>query len=197
MATPNEKEDAKYLDSTIRVVTTFFAALVGFGLKRILDEGIVDSNDPRSVNGGGAILNWLFRNTEVAIVDWLSFILAVLLFLKFIIGSANHLYVEHIKNPPTNAHNVLVILELSSLTTYGIFATAMCYAGTPASFFWLACCLLSAAILWAILDILVRITFARSRAGNWWYFLLLNPVQLTFFGLALHLESYSGRYVPL
>ena len=52
-------------EQTIRVITVFFSTLIGFGLKKLLDAG---TGDLAGVNG------------------WLCFILAVLLFLRFLLG---------------------------------------------------------------------------------------------------------------
>src|SRR5437879_4207317 len=60
-------------DQSIRVITAFFAALLGFGLKNLLDNKSLPSDMPAP-----------------------CFILSVLLFLRFILGSANHYWYDYV-----------------------------------------------------------------------------------------------------
>ncbi len=61
----------KRYEQSIRTITAFFAVLLGFGIKKLLDSGVELGGD-----------------------KWPCFILSVLLFLRYLLGSANHLWLE-------------------------------------------------------------------------------------------------------
>jgi hypothetical protein len=63
-------------ENCVRSILAFFAALIGFGLKHILDA------DPKAYG-------------DIVAHRWQYFLVAVLLFLRFFIGSANHLWLRH------------------------------------------------------------------------------------------------------
>ena len=100
-------EENELPKESIRVITTFFAAVIGFGLVRILN------------------VNAEYR--------WWLFIVAVFPFVRFLTGAANHLWLEHVKaKNPTPRWKV--IRDLVSLMVFGFLAVVICYANSLQDF---------------------------------------------------------------
>lgn len=143
----------RYPEPGIRVVTVFFAALVGFGLKHLADETARSAGDSYPD-------------------DFSCFVLAVLLFLRFLLGSANHLWHEHCF-PAAKASKRKLGFDLLFLIVYGLIAVYICYAETLAQFFWRSVGLLIAAVIWSGLEELFN---QHERRWAWW--LLINGLQI-------------------
>lgn len=150
-------------DGIIRAVTAFFAALIGFGLKHLLDlETIHPLFDYRRV----------------------CFVIAILLYLRFLTGSASHLWLEHVyaKGPSAG----LFVTDIVFLITFGIIASLMSYAEDIYWFLGYGTFLLSLAFLWgivtAVLQQCMKIT-AKARWGCVWA--PLNIIHGLVFGGAL------------
>jgi hypothetical protein len=67
-------------EPSIRAVTVFFAAVLGFGLKHLLDT------------------DYTQKTADIYTYKWLFFLVAVFIFLRFLTGSANHLWLEYQKS---------------------------------------------------------------------------------------------------
>lgn len=141
-----------YTEPGIRVITVFFAALVGFGLKHLADETAKGHDGHPD--------------------DLTCFVLAVLLFLRFLLGSANHLWYEYIRSRPPVKTSQLGI-DLAALTGYGIIAVYICYAETLTHFLWGSVFLLLGACIWLGVDA----WFAPGQERQWKNWLIINLVQ--------------------
>jgi hypothetical protein len=154
--------NAPYLEPSIRVVTTFFAAVLGFGLKHMLDI----PNTP---------------DTEVLYdYKWGFFAVTIFIFLRYLSGSANHLWLEYVKVPTENRHpDFLLAMDLLWLTAFGCFGVAICYMRTPDEFFVRTSLLLLVAFAWTAYDHVLRRIQWRDPVGEWTnYWTLLNLVQI-------------------
>src|SRR4051794_9994756 len=97
----------KRYDQSVRVITAFFAALLGFGLKNLLDG----RNLPQDVAGP-------------------CFVLSAILFLRFLIGSANHYWHDFLNTdslPESKpAKPARVLWDFLVLILFGIVAAFTC-----------------------------------------------------------------------
>src|SRR2546427_10582312 len=122
-------------EQTIRVVTVFFSALIGFGLKKLLDAGTEDL---------------------VGLNRWLCFILAVLLFLRFLLGSANHLSLEYTWQEHPGASPGPLTRDILFLITFGILALWICYSTSIREFLSRSAWLPAVGFVWSGLDPVLR-----------------------------------------
>jgi uncharacterized membrane protein len=102
-------------ESTLRVCTVFFSALTGFALARFFR---VDSILP-----------------EVS--RWPCFAAALLLFLRFLFGSANHLWYELVRPAAEpRAKRCELFWHLSCLIVIGVLAVYICDSDSVSKFLW-------------------------------------------------------------
>jgi hypothetical protein len=103
----------------------FFVALGGFSLNNLLDDPIP---------GAG----------------FASFAVAVLLFLRFLTGCANHLWFEHIRPDREEQRDpeLRLFLDLAFLTFVGMAAASMCYSPDASGFFHVAMMMPAGGLLW-------------------------------------------------
>jgi hypothetical protein len=161
-------------DQTIRVFTVFFSALMGFGLKHLLDDLNFDQD-----HGG--------------INRWPCFILGILLFLRFLLGSANHPWLQYSSNAPNTEARWSLLRDFCWLTILGILALVACYSETVSNFlFWEGCLVGTAAV-----DVSLELTIFRSAAAGTWMkgWLWINLIQLGFIFGAHRLDAIL-RTVP-
>jgi len=150
----------KPFEQTVRALTAFFAALVGFGLKNILEHGI--------------------ENKAFVI---LPFLIAVSMGLRFILGSTNQMYLDYVlpKHPPI----VGLLWETLSLVLFGGLCAMMCFADTLETFFAFVGGIPFVAIVWG----LVAARVEQVRAGGeakyvWSEWMVMDALQaLLFVGL--------------
>ena len=111
-------------EQSIRVFTAFFAALVGFGLRPLLE---------RPFPHGG----------------WLPFLGALLVFLRFMTGSAVHMWREHVKDVANRERSrERMRVDLFCLAGFGVIATLACQQRMPEPFWGLLALLISLALSW-------------------------------------------------
>jgi hypothetical protein len=175
-----EQTNPRYLQS-ITVVTLFFAALLGFGLNHLLETEHTE------------------KGSIIADHRWGVFFVAVFIFLRFLTGSANHLWLEYVRDPRVdrswwfelNQDDVLFTWDLAWLTLFGYFGVAMCYSKNDHTFFWYTAGLLGAAFIWSVLDLYLRHLQWRRDIGGWAHrWIWLNFVQLLFVGIVGLLAGY-------
>ena len=156
----------KRYESAIRTVGAFFAVLLGFGLKRLLD-----SADPAFEPLGG---------------QYLCFLLCVLLFLRFLLGSSNHMWFEFVRpdlktDSTWQSRPWLVMNDFAFLIVFGIVCMAMCYSaqiaqtvGAPhlATFLGFNAMLAAIAIAWGLAY------EAKVPGGHWAFWVGINGVHL-------------------
>jgi hypothetical protein len=144
-------------EPSINVFTVFFSALVGLGLQNLLTQQEPDSFGPDR---------------------WPCFILAVLIFLRFLTGSANHLWFEYVWKPPADGGRRLLFRDLFSLTAFGVLALRICYTKSVTEFLFWTVFLVAAAAIWGLLDLALQVFMVTTPASNWasvW--LVINVVQ--------------------
>ena len=152
-------------DATIRVTTAFFAALAGIGLKHLLDAHEGDALAPYRVP---------------------CFLIAVTLFLRFLTGSANHLWLEHIRHDKRSP--AIFLADFLFLVFFGIVAAFICYAPDLNAFLELCRLLLVASIAWAIAVKAPPIDPKMADRGAWWGWSVINVAHILvfwWFGTAL------------
>lgn len=148
-------------EPTIRVVTAFFAALTGFGLKHILDLKAGESLHEYQVP---------------------CFLIATLLFLRFLTGSANHLWVEHVQ--PADSKDLFFALDIIFLLIFGIFASFISYSSDVAEFLRLSGILLLVSIVWSVVSAVIARCVDSNSVGRWWPWLIMNSFGLLVFSVA-------------
>lgn len=101
----------RYKES-IRVFTVFFAAVLGFGLKHLLDLHTKLAKQPVEIFSH----NWVPYK-------WLFFLVATFIFLRFLTASANLLWFEYQREERDYGwrDNFLVIASFSWLTIFACF----------------------------------------------------------------------------
>lgn len=150
-------------NALVRVVTAFFAALIGFGLKHLLD---LETDHP------------LFEYRLVC------FIIAVLLFLRFLSGSASHLWLEHIHTDGRSVN--LFLADIAFLVIFGILASQISYAQDVRWILEFSIILVGTAIVWAIVvSILHKLANTISVAPWGYLWVPLNIVHCLVFAAAL------------
>jgi hypothetical protein len=109
------------------------------------------------------------------------FLVATFIFLRFLTGSANHLWLEfqkyEIDYRPKDDR--LFLVGFLWVTLFGCLGAFLCYAGNPSQFFGRAVILLSATLFGSGLQWLWRVlgwSDPRGQWGDWWS--LVNGTQL-------------------
>ena len=156
----------KRYEQTTRVVTAFYAVLLGFGLKHLLDnDGLQDDR-------------------------WLYLILASLFFLRFLLGSANHLWIEYVRPDPVQISEKTLLFDVFLLMAFGVIGLIICYQSDSIGFLtWnavLGVLALAGATVYAV---------RGARAGRpWSFWLWINLAQTAsaLGALALH-AWWPGR----
>lgn len=160
----------KRYENAIRTITAFFAVLLGFGLKRLLDSG----TSAPSFSPAHAL--------------WPCFFLSVLLFLRFLLGSANHMWFEFVrpdrKEGATLAFDKLrvrILNDFAFLVVFGLVGVGICYSETLDQFLRLNLLLAAIGIVWVAVYWLIGKTRGRAAgaasAGRWGYWGWINLIQ--------------------
>lgn len=102
-------------ESITRVCTVFFSAVIGFGLNHILQQ-----QPP----------------VPIAADRWPCFILAFLLFLRFLFGSANHLWFELVRPQAPTPSSLFILWDIVCLISFGLIALWICDSTSTAGFLW-------------------------------------------------------------
>jgi hypothetical protein len=163
----SRQQDGRY-EQSIRVVTAFFAAVIGFGLKHLLD----------ATQGG-----------QISAHKWPFFLVTIFLFLRYLLGSANHLWAEYVTGTPEDKKwpNIRVVKDFAFLVAFGVLAATMCYAPSALQFYLQGIYLVLVAVAWVIIDFIFYLFALKTINIRWMFWLLLNGTQLIFFVVALYL----------
>jgi hypothetical protein len=154
-STASTSKPGERYERSIQVTSAFFAAFIGFGLKNLLDEA-------KKASSPAEAADW-----------WALLILAVLLFLRFLLGSANHLSVEYVLGEPTPQRRRYLVFDLAVLVLLGLLAARICFATNVKDFFWWNLWFLAPAFLWGFFAA-ERRTKTWSESGMW---LAINALQ--------------------
>ena len=163
-------EESRYAQSII-ASRNFFAILIGLSLQHILDtERNLD--DPIYLN------------------RWPLFLIGTLLFLRFLIGSANHLWKEYIRRPGTTSSQGRVLFDLGFLTLFGALGVVAFYQASVSSFLiWVGVISVSA-LMWGLIDQCCR------PNSDWRFWLWINLAQSGAIILTLILTCYVRIDLP-
>jgi hypothetical protein len=162
-------------ESALRIALTFYATLVSFGLRHILD---ISADDPRTIGN----------------YKWYFFFSALFLFSRFLLGAANHLWVEHIWRNRDLEHEIpkpayfFFGLDLGFITMFGCFATLLAYLKTANEIFLVAIVFLLVVIGWGFLDQILRDYRKFKSALDWGFWLKINCFHLVFIAVAWALQ---------
>src|SRR5262245_31212461 len=105
----------KRYEQSVRVVTAFYAVLLGFGLKNLVDGNSLKSHGES---------------------HWLLLILASLFFLRFLLGSANHLWIKYVSQDPQSISALGFLWDIIMLIVFGVIGLSICYADSVPTFLW-------------------------------------------------------------
>jgi hypothetical protein len=140
-------------EPTTRVCTVFFSAVIGFGLNHLLQQ---------------------LPPVAIAADRWPCFILAFLLFLRFLFGSANHLWHELVRAQAPKPSSLFILWDIVCLITFGLIGVWICYSTTIPEFLCSNLIFGIAAALVALVNV-VRGDPTRRFAVSW---LVMNLVQV-------------------
>lgn len=155
----------KRYEQAIRVVTAFFSVLLGFGLKRLLDSS--------SFSPGTLVP---------------CFLMSVFIFLRFLLGSANHMWFEFVRldlaqDSKYKARRGQVLNDFGFLVVFGLIGMAICYSNNLEEFLERNLLLTFTGLIWVGIYALVGVVVgAKNRQGpiprgNWGYWGWVNLVQ--------------------
>jgi len=154
----------KRYEQSVRVITAFYAVLLGFGLRRLLD------------------------NSSLGEDRWLYLILASLFFLRFLLGSANHLWFEYVSKNPVHVHEGWFLFDVFLLIVFGVIGLIICYESDTKGFLQWNCWLGGVATIGAC------VYWQRRRcdptSGPWTFWVWINLLQTGFALLVLILHTW-------
>jgi hypothetical protein len=148
----------KRYEQATRVVTALFAVLLAFGLKHLIDS-----------------------NGLSAEYKWPCFLATLFLFLRFMIGSANHMWYEFVlpdldlKVKPLGDVTRQVRADFAFLIWFGLIGTIICLSNSIDEFLRLNLTLTASALLWGIVNFLAA--FAKRRTSRWNFWIGINACQ--------------------
>lgn len=151
----------KPYEQSIRVVTTFFAALLGLGLKNLLDPKTFGPENAR----------------------WPCFLMSVFLFLRFLLGSNNHLWFEFVKpdpdpKAPRLALRGRIVNDFIFLIVFGLIGVAICYSRNVHEFLMWNLGLTGGGFLWVMIYAGLKKILKWKSQGNWSHWVWVNIIQL-------------------
>ena len=164
-----------WYEPSVRVLMVFFSALLAIGLKHLLGEGAApDGLGPDR---------------------WPSFILALILFLRFLTGTANHLALEFSEKTTNGNVSWFLVRHAFSVCLFGVLALLICYSDSLDDFF-RGIIYFS---LWALISNILDMTncFGRSRGAWVPQWLYQNLTQLAVAGFFLFFHSKHWWEYPL
>lgn len=158
----------KRYEQATRVITAFFSVLLGLGLKNLLDR----------------------KAFGPANAGWPCFLMSVFLFLRFLLGSSNHMWFEFVRLDRTERQafpvsRFRIFNDFFSLVILGLVGVAICYSTTVDEFLDRNLLLTGLGVVWVFLYIFVgwvkkRPSGKRERpAGKWDYWLWINLTQFS------------------
>ena len=155
------------LEPSIRVVQWFFGALIALALTH------------------------LFRDQRIYFKSdiWWVLLISAMLFARYLIGSANHMWYEYVKSgatPPVNKshRHFSMFKDFAFLATFGFFALRITDTQTVADLLFWILMLLLVAVIWTPLDHLITSNgsftglWTNMKSGRWCFWLWINCWQL-------------------
>jgi hypothetical protein len=136
----------KRYEQSVRVVTALFATLLGFGLKQILD-------------------NFPDKSTQVP-----CFLMALMLFLRFLLGSANQSWSDYVKPDAGEVPEKVItrgpmVTDFVFLLIFGLLGSMICYSTSFRAFMERMLVFNLVAVAWCL--IYIRRDPRRSVFDDW------------------------------
>jgi hypothetical protein len=153
----------KRYEQSTRVITAFFSVLLGFGLKNLLDPKALDAANAR----------------------WPCFLMSVFLFLRFLLGSSNHMWLEFVHPDDTkvdgtvtefNVSRFQILKDFFFLVIFGLVGMTICYSTTVEEFLNGNLRLTGIALVWVFINLVIG-CFREMPPGKWSYWLWVNLAQ--------------------
>jgi hypothetical protein len=163
----------KRYEQCIRVITAFFAVLLGFGLKKLLDT-----------------------TSELERDRWPCLILCSLFFLRYLLGSANHLWYEFVRPDPAEIPRTAMMGDFGFLIIFGILGLVICYSTNIVDFLFWNLVLVATATCGALLYTFRGPLMVKGKqGGDWNFWLPINALQALIILIAwlLHNSGVQGR----
>jgi hypothetical protein len=98
-----------FYSQTVTVITIFFSTIMALGLQKILEEPLGKQK-------------------------WWCFFVALTLFVRFLAGSANHLWFEHVTATATKEKKNGLLWHFGWLTLFAYFGLRICYSDSLEKF---------------------------------------------------------------
>jgi hypothetical protein len=158
----------KNLEPTIRVVLTLFAAILGYGLKRILDNA--------DAIGGIYGVN-----------GWILFLITLSLSIRFFTGSANHTSARFLQTSKaiTDKDAWEFIVDICILIMSGVLLSAVCYSESPAEYLLLSIAFLTLAIIWGLIERYIW------KVDKWFFWFKIDFLLVILYVIILCIEYYG------
>jgi hypothetical protein len=195
----------KRYEQSIRVVTTFFSVLLGFGIKRLLDAA---TGTPAA---GTTLEHPLFTPASAAVP---CLVMIVCVFLRFLLGSNNHMWLEYVlpdAKENKTASRVRLLVDFAFVGVFGVLGLWTCYSPELDTFLLRSIELLAVALAWVSAAWIAASIAARSAArkpqsppapkksGNaaerWVFWVGVNLAQLIATILALECPKRQSNWV--
>jgi hypothetical protein len=173
----------KRYEQSVRVITAFFSVLLGFGLKALLDE----ASKGDGVMPAGTL--------------WPCFFASTFLFLRFLVGSNNHMWREYVfpdGKADTNfqASKVGLLRDFTFLIIFGFFGVGICYARSLDTFLRLNLALLFFALIWVFVGVIYTsakgrgsATGVRTDQRRWWFWRWINLAQVAVVCVVIYFQN--------
>jgi hypothetical protein len=158
----------KNLEPTIRVVLILFAAILGYGLKRILDNA--------DAIGGIYGVN-----------GWILFLITLSLAIRFFTGSANHTSSRYLQTNDdiTDKAAWEFIIDICIMIMSGVVLSAVCYSESPAEYLLLSIAFLTLSIIWGFIERYIW------NVDKWFFWFKIDFVLIILYMIILCIEYYG------
>lgn len=156
-----EERTRSALEAGFRAILTLFAAVIGFGLKRLLDLGaLLIEPQPHQflVEHRDLLLLAQFR--------WPIFVVTTAAVARYFIGAAMHITFEHIRLA-TTTHAATFLRDVFWLGAYALAGMGAAYSSSPLAALWWLLLLHCLALRWAMFG---PDFFKYRPAKNTWSF---------------------------
>jgi hypothetical protein len=153
------------MEAGIRAVLALFAAVLGFGLKRMLD------GEPGATG-----------YADLAAYRWAIFTVVVALFARYLAGSGFHFVFEHARQSRPDARSF--VSDVMFLAAFGLIGLSICYAPNAHTLLMRIAFLNLLALIW---------TCARANK-TWRFYLPINLLSMVAFTIFWIVVKYNRDF---
>lgn len=149
-------------EQSIRIVHWFFGALVALALTHLYRDRHLDPN------------------ADI----WPAFILCTLFFIRYLVGSANHMWHEYVRPPGCGRAHVRLFKDFLFVVVFGFVAIQITDSRNVKALLGWCVVLLIIAVCWTIFGLLIETCSPGIRkkfgpyVGNWNFWFWINVLQL-------------------